>query len=86
MPRQSLLYDIPLEVTVVIGRTKMKLKDIANIGYGSIIDFDTLENEEVEILVNGKKVAYGEIVVIDNNYGVRITSIIDEEERLRGIM
>lgn len=78
MNNEHLIKGIPLEIYVVLGRTKMRIKDITNLGYGSIVDFDSLEDEEVEIIANGKKIAYGEIVVIDNNYGVRITRLINQ--------
>ena len=56
-----------------------------NLGTGSLIELDKLAEEPVEILVNGKKVAYGEVVVVDENFGVRITSIISGEERVKVI-
>ena len=77
------ILDIDLNVSVVLGRTKMALKDIFELGKGSLIELDTLENQEVEIYVNGRKIGYGQIVIIDQNFGVRITNILDEEELVK---
>lgn len=77
------VLDIELNVSVVLGRTKMALKDIFELGKGSLIELDTLENQEVEIYVNGRKIGYGQIVIIDQNFGVRITNILGEEELVK---
>ena len=61
----------------------MALKDIFELGKGSLIELDTFENQEVEIYVNGRKIAYGQIVVIDQNFGVRITNILGEDELVK---
>ncbi|RDY28942.1 flagellar motor switch protein FliN [Romboutsia weinsteinii] len=81
----SRILDIPLEITALLGKTKMNLKDIIELGKGSIIELDTLADQEVEILVNGKKIAYGQVVIVEQNFGVRITSILDEEELVKTI-
>lgn len=62
---------------------KMALKDIFELGKGSLIELDTFENQEVEIYVNGRKIGYGQIVVIDQNFGVRITNILGEDELVK---
>ena len=77
------VLDIELNVSVILGRTKMALKDIFELGKGSLIELDTFENQEVEIYVNGRKIGYGQIVVIDQNFGVRITNILGEDELLK---
>ena len=77
------LLDIELIVSVILGRTKMALKDIFELGKGSLIELDTFENQEVEIYVNGRKIGYGQIVVIDQNFGVRITNILGEDELVK---
>lgn len=77
------ILDIDLNVSVVLGRTKMALKDIFELGKGSLIELDTFENQEVEIYVNGRKIGYGQIVIIDQNFGVRITNILGEEELVK---
>ncbi|ADZ21266.1 flagellar motor switch protein [Clostridium acetobutylicum EA 2018] len=81
----DLILDVPLEISVVLGRAKKNIKDILNLGTGSLIELDKLAEEPVEILVNGKKVAYGEVVVVDENFGVRITSIVNSEERIKSL-
>lgn len=86
MPKNiDLILDVPLEISVVLGRTKKSIKDILSLGTGSLIELDKLAEEPVEILVNGKKVAYGEVVVVDENFGVRITSIVSNEERIKSL-
>ena len=77
------VLDIELNVSVILGRTKMALKDIFELGKGSLIELDTFENQEVEIYVNGRKIGYGQIVVIDQNFGVRITNIRGEDELVK---
>lgn len=81
----DLILDVPLEISVVLGRTKKDIKDILNLGTGSLVELDKLAEEPVEILVNGKKIAYGEVVVIDENFGVRITGIVSNEEKIRSL-
>lgn len=82
----DLILDVPLDISVVLGKTKKNIRDILNLGTGSLIELDKLAEEPVDILVNGKKVAYGEVVVVDENFGVRITSIISGEERVKAIV
>lgn len=72
----DLINDIPLQVTVELGKTKKNLNEVLNFGIGSIIVLDKLAGELVDVIVNGKRIAKGEVVVIDDNYGVRITEII----------
>ncbi|WP_404452629.1 flagellar motor switch phosphatase FliY [Virgibacillus necropolis] len=78
----DLLLDIPLKVTVELGRTKRTIKDILDLSSGSIIELDKLAGEPVDIFVNEKLIAKGEVVVIDENFGVRVTDIISQSERL----
>lgn len=78
----DLIRDIPLEVTVELGRTKKLIKDILEFGPGTILELDKLAGEPVDILVNGKYIAKGEVVVIDESFGVRITDIISASKRL----
>ena len=77
------VLDIELNVSVILGRTKMALKDIFELGKGSLIELDTFENQEVEIYVNGRKIGYGQIVVIDQKFGVRITNILGDDELVK---
>ncbi|WP_416335470.1 flagellar motor switch phosphatase FliY [Clostridium sp. LQ25] len=81
----DLIMDVPLDISVVLGRTKKSIQDILNLGAGSLIELDKLAEEPVEILVNGKQIALGEVVVVDENFGVRITSIVSNVERLRSL-
>lgn len=78
----GLIMDVPLQVTVELGRTNRLIKDILEFGPGSIIELDKLAGDPVDILVNGKVIAKGEVVVIDESFGVRITDIIDPSKRL----
>lgn len=78
----SLIMDVPLQVTVELGRTQKLIKDVLEFGPGSIIELDKLAGEPVDILVNGKAIAKGEVVVIDESFGVRITDIIHPSKRL----
>lgn len=78
----DLLKDVPIQVSVELGRTKILIKDLLALSSGSIIELDKLAGEPVDILVNGKLIAKGEVVVIDENFGVRITEIISPEKRL----
>ncbi|MDS0524127.1 flagellar motor switch phosphatase FliY [Clostridium sp. SHJSY1] len=81
----DLILDVPLDISVVLGRTRKSIKDILNLGTGSLIELDKLAEEPVEILVNGKQIAYGEVVVVDENFGVRITSIVSSSERIKSL-
>lgn len=81
----EMLLDIPLRVTVELGRTKKTVEDILDLSSGSIIELDKLAGEPVDILVNNKLVAQGEVVVIDENFGVRVTDIISKTDRLMNL-
>lgn len=77
----GLILDVPLQVTVELGRTKKSIKEILELSNGSIVELDKLAGEPVDIHVNGKLLAKGEVVVIDENFGVRITDIVSPMER-----
>ncbi len=79
----NLLLDIPLNVTVELGRTKRVIKDILELSPGSILELDKLAGEPVDILVNNKLIAKGEVVVIEENFGVRVTDILSQWDRLQ---
>ncbi|NRT73733.1 flagellar motor switch protein FliN/FliY [Clostridium beijerinckii] len=79
----DLILDVPLDISVVLGRTKKSIQDILNLGTGSLIELDKLAEEPVEILVNGKQIALGEVVVVDENFGIRITNIVSSVERIK---
>jgi len=79
----NLLLDIPLKVTVELGRTKKLVKEILEFSQGSVIELDKLAGEPVDILVNNKLIAKGEVVVIDENFGVRVTDIVSQWDRIQ---
>lgn len=79
----NLLLDIPLKVTVELGRTHKEIKEILELSQGSIIELDKLAGEPVDILVNNKLIAKGEVVVIDENFGVRVTDIVSQWDRIQ---
>ncbi len=81
----SLLMDVYMEMTVELGRTKKRIKDILGIGEGTIIELDKLAGEAVDILVNHKLIAKGEVVVIDENFGVRVTEIVSQIDRMNDL-
>jgi len=78
----GLLMDVFMEMTVELGRTRKRIKDILGIGEGTIIELDKLAGEPVDILVNHKLIAKGEVVVIDENFGVRVTEIVSQIDRM----
>jgi flagellar motor switch protein FliN/FliY len=78
----GLLMDVYMEMTVELGRTRKRIKDILGIGEGTIIELDKLAGEPVDILVNHKLIAKGEVVVIDENFGVRVTEIVSQIDRM----
>lgn len=78
----GLIRDVPLEITVELGRTTKKISEILDFGIGTVIELDRLVGESLDILANGRKIAKGEVVVVDENYGVRITDIIVPEKRI----
>ncbi|CAN7429234.1 flagellar motor switch phosphatase FliY [Rossellomorea sp. LjRoot5] len=79
----NMLLDIPLQVTVELGRTNRSVRDILELSSGSIIELDKLAGEPVDILVNSQLMAKGEVVVIDENFGVRITDIVSQSDRIK---
>lgn len=81
----GLIMDVLMEMTVELGRTKKSIKDILGMGEGTIIELDKLAGEPVDILVNHKPIAKGEVVVIDENFGVRVTEILSPMERVSDI-
>lgn len=85
MSNISLLLDVPLQFTVELGRTQRTIKDVLELGPGAIIELDKMAGEAVDIYVNGKSIAKGEVVVIDENYGVRITEILSSTERISNL-
>lgn len=81
----DILMDIKLQLTVELGRTELPIKKVLELTRGSIIELEKVAGEPVELYANGKLVAHGEVVVIEDNFGLRITSITDPDDRLKGI-
>ncbi|MCX6139021.1 MAG: flagellar motor switch protein FliN [Ignavibacteriales bacterium] len=82
--RLDMIYDLSLPVAIELGRTNLPIKEILDLQRGSIVEFEKLASEPVDILVNGKKMAEGEVVVIEKHFGIRITSLVEHNERLKG--
>lgn len=81
----DLLMDVNLPISIELGRTKMSISDILALGPGSVVELNKLAGEPVDLLVNQKVVAKGEVVVIDENFGVRVTQLMTPEERLKSL-
>ena len=77
------ILDIPLEISVELGRTTMLVNDLLQLGQGSVVELTKLAGEPMEILVNGKLVARGEVVVVNEKFGVRLTDIISPIDRVK---
>jgi flagellar motor switch protein FliN/FliY len=81
----GMLLDVPLQVTVELGRTQLRIREVLELVPGSVIELEKLAGEPVDVLVNGRQIACGEVVVIDEEFGVRITDISSQAKRLRGL-
>jgi len=81
----DLLMDVDLPVSIELGKTKMRISDILGLGPGSIVELDKLVGEPVDLLVNKKCVARGEVVVVEESFGLRITMLVSPEERLKNL-
>jgi flagellar motor switch protein FliN/FliY len=80
--RMDLLLDVPLDVSVELGRARMTIQDLLGLGPGSVIELDKVAGEALDILVNDRLVARGEAVVVNDKFGVRITDIVSQSERV----
>ncbi len=78
------LKDLSVNVYIELGRTKMQIKDILELERGYVIELEKMASEPVDVYVNNKKIAEGEVVVIDKHFGIRITNLIEPQERLKG--
>lgn len=81
----DLLMNVPLDVTVEIGKTKRKIKDIMEFGQGTVLELDKQAGAAVDIIVNGQMIARGDVVVIDDNFGVRITEILRMKDLMNSL-
>jgi len=81
----DLLLDIPLKVTVEMGRTQMALRDLLQLGPGSVVELAKLAGEPLDVLVNGRPIARGEAVMVNDKFGIRLTDVISPTERIAGL-
>jgi flagellar motor switch protein FliN/FliY len=81
----DLVMDVPVQVTVELGRAKMQIRNLLALTYGSVIELDILAGEPLEVVVNGCLVAQGEVVIVNDRYGIRLTDIVTPAERLKKI-
>jgi flagellar motor switch protein FliN len=80
--RLDLLLDVPLDLSVELGRARMSIQDLLNLSPGSVVELDKIAGEPLDILVNGRLVARGEAVVVNDKFGVRISDIVSPSERI----
>ncbi len=86
MPNKiEMIMDIPVTLTVELGRTKIAIRNLLQLAQGSVVELDALAGEPMDVLVNGCLIAQGEVVVVNDKFGIRLTDIITPEERLRGL-
>ncbi|KTD12162.1 flagellar motor switch protein FliN [Legionella jamestowniensis] len=81
--KMELILDIPVAITVEIGRTKMTIRNLLQLNQGGIIALDRLASEPLDVLVNGTLVAHGEVVVVNDKFGIRLTDIVSKTERIK---
>jgi len=79
----NMVLDIPVQLSVELGRTKVPIKHILQLGQGSVVELDALAGEPMDVLVNGYLIAQGEIVVVNDKFGIRLTDVVTPSERLR---
>ena len=81
----ELVLDVPLEITVQLGKARMPIRQLLQLAGGSIIELEKASGERLDVLINGKPIARGEAVVVNDRFGVRLTDIISPSERLEGL-
>lgn len=81
----EMVLDIPVQLSVELGRTKVSIKHILQLGQGSVVELDALAGEPMDVLVNGYLIAQGEVVVVNDKFGIRLTDVVTPSERLRRI-
>ncbi|KTD41629.1 flagellar motor switch protein FliN [Legionella parisiensis] len=81
--KMDMILDIPVSVTVEIGRTKMTIRNLLQLNQGGIVALDCLAGDPLDVLVNGTLVAHGEVVVVNDKFGVRLTDIVSKAERIK---
>ncbi len=83
--KQDFLLDVTLQVTVEVGRCRMTIQDLLQLGQGSVIELTKLAGEPLDIFINERPIARGEAVIVNEKFGVRITDIISQQERIEGL-
>lgn len=83
MKELDMILDIPVQLTVELGRTKITIKNLLQLAHGSVVELDALAGEPMDVLVNGTLIAQGEVVVVNDKFGIRLTDIITPSERMR---
>jgi len=78
----DMLMDIPVEVSMEIGKAKISIRDLLQLNRGSVVELDRLAGEPLDVLVNGTQIAHGEVVVVDDKFGIRLTDVISTSERI----
>jgi flagellar motor switch protein FliN len=81
----GLLLDLSLPVSIELGRTNLAIRDILDLQRGSVVEFEKLASEPVDILINGRKMAEGEVVVIEKHFAIRVTSLVEASERVKNL-
>jgi flagellar motor switch protein FliN/FliY len=81
----DLIMDIPVHLTVELGRTKISIRNLLQLAHGSVVELDGLAGEPMDVLVNGTLIAQGEVVVVNDKFGIRLTDIITPQERMRKV-
>lgn len=79
----ELILDIPVSLTVELGRTKISIRNLLQLAHGSVVELDGLAGEPMDVLINGTLIAQGEVVVVNEKFGIRLTDIITQQERIR---
>ena len=79
----NLIMDIPVQLTVELGRTKVPIRNLLQLAQGSVVELDGLAGEPMDVLINGRLIAQGEVVVVNDKFGIRLTDIITPSERIR---
>jgi len=83
MNELDMILDIPVQITVELGRTKITIKNLLQLAHGSVVELDAMAGEPMDVMVNGTLIAQGEVVVVNDKFGIRLTDIITPSERLR---
>ncbi|HTX18040.1 MAG TPA: flagellar motor switch protein FliN [Bacteroidota bacterium] len=83
--KMDLLLDLSLPVSIELGRTNLAIRDILDLQRGSVVEFEKLASEPVDILINGRKMAEGEVVVIEKHFAIRVTSLVEASERVKNL-